>query len=149
MTEHMDDTPESYPPWTRAGSRGISSLEGCYLDTKHGPCLRRIHKIRTNEYVIRGVYGNNEKKPEGQLWFAKVTTEAEVGGKISMQVDFTGKDLKSGDPKVKRAKFVLTSKTIQWDDKNVWTPVYSDPKLFQDVPGTGFNGSLCGNVRSK
>ena len=104
MSEELPVEPpaSSFKFWKRVAGRGMSTLEGCYVDTKHGPCLRRIFKVGTHRYVIMGVYGNNERKTEGEVWSAVATTGEEESGKIPMTVDFTGKELKTDDKKKKQ-----------------------------------------------
>lgn len=77
--------------------------------------------------MILGVYGNDEKRPCGDFWYATFTVGDPHKGKIPMKVDFRGKDK---DEKTMKADFMIDSKAIVWEDKNRWVPCYCNPKQF-------------------
>ena len=90
-------------------------LEGVYHDPKHGGCVRYVERLAC-DYAIRGAYGNDEAKPPGEWWSARIRV---MDGHF-LHVDFVGKTPR----KTHRALWCSGVGEIHWDDGNVWRRLY-------------------------
>jgi hypothetical protein len=98
-------------------------LVGLYSDPLHGHCIRKITLQREGEYLIEGVYGDDEAPyTPGEHWSAVVYRD----GKF-LTVDFSGKAIKKGATYA--ALWCPKIRQIRWEDGNTWSKMYSNRDL--------------------
>lgn len=111
-------------------------IEGFYFDPWHGGCLRRISKVKENNYKIHGVYGNDEKlkipknveyhsegsETTNKYWYATLKICSVNQNLKTLKVYFGGK---LGKKRLEYdAVYDENKRHIKWDDGNVWKQVY-------------------------
>tara|TARA_A100001015_G_scaffold317126_1_gene433232 strand:+ start:96 stop:461 length:366 start_codon:yes stop_codon:yes gene_type:complete len=111
-------------------------IEGFYFDPWHGGCLRRIVKLRDENYRIHGVYGNDDPilVPQNVEYHSESSDKTHKYWYATLRVCFVNKHLYylkvkfDGKPGKKRIDYnaVYDSKKrlIKWDDTNTWKQMY-------------------------
>ena len=116
--------------WTLQPGQLRDEMDGVYFDPLHGRCLRSITKVTKQEYLITGVYGDDEMMPIGNLWYAHISVSSESDTSLELVVRFDGK-VKDETKKVLQATFDKQSRSIRWEDRNVWFSIVYHPSIFR------------------
>lgn len=94
-----------------------------YFDPNHGGCLRIMHKMNNNDFIINGAYGSDEGKKGYWCASAKKVEEFEYKGETyNLIVDFKQKSIKTH----KNIFYAnMKSRKIHWQDGNTWIQMYA------------------------
>ena len=111
-------------------------IEGLYFDPWHGGCLRRIEKLKENNYKIHGVYGNDEeinipetleydkdlKNMLNKYWHATLEIYERRKHFYYLNVNF---EYKKGKKRIHyKAIYNERKRIIKWDDTNKWKQMH-------------------------
>ncbi len=93
-----------------------------FYDPNHGNCLRIMHKINKDTYIINGGYGKNEgKKGHWAAILTKKNNFTKYNKKFNCIIDFSLKDKKIH----KNIYYAYWSnRKIKWQDGNTWIQLY-------------------------
>ena len=111
----------------------MTSPEGIFVDPKHGRCMRVISQKGPMQYIISGVYGTDERKL-GSTWSASMQEmpSENADGSTLFKVDFRGKEEITHD-RIYYARWHPDTRTIHWQDGNVWFGMMFSRKQFKNL----------------
>lgn len=93
-----------------------------YYDPNHGGCLRVMHQIDENTYVINGAYGSDEGKKGYWAAIAKKINKTIDGKRYNLEIDFEMKKILTH----KRIYYAnMKNRKIHWCDGNTWIQMYA------------------------
>ena len=129
-------------PYSVTVNDSVKSLVGPYFDPKHGGCMRQVLMLPSRPcgrscFLIRGVYGEREMKPQGTPWFGLMdVVSVSPSGTMELIVRFVGKRKPRPQDLVMKAWYVPSPHsrgTIQWSDGNTWKPMTVHRDQFKRV----------------